>query len=41
MDGVTSSVNISVFIYTMVCLDGLSLHASMNFHAADGKFRYP
>ena len=40
MNGVTSSDNISVLVYTMACLAGLGLHATMDSEAADGKFKY-
>ena len=40
MNGATSSDNISVLIYTMACLDGLGLHATMDSEAVDGRFKY-
>ena len=41
MNGVTSSDNISVLVYTAACLDGLGLHATMESEAADGRLKYP
>ena len=41
MNGVKSSDNISVLVYTMNGLDGLGLHATIDFEAAAGRFKYP
>ena len=43
MNGVTSSDNISVFVYTMACVGGLgeTTRATMDSEAADGMFKYP
>ena len=41
MNGVTGSDLISVLVYTMACLGGLGLHATMDSETAHGKFKYP
>ena len=43
MNSVTNSDNIQLLVYTVACLVGLgeTTYATMDFEAADGRFKYP